>query len=129
MVGRKRSVTLTDGELRLMRVLWQQGPSTVAAVVDVLATGRRAPAYNSVLTLMRILENKGYVRHRKEGRAFVFAALVDQSHARRSAVRHMPDRLFDNSPGSLVLSLLEHERVDEHELKHLRQLIQQHKER
>jgi predicted transcriptional regulator len=129
MVGRKRSVTLTDGELRLMRVLWQLGPSTVAAVVDVLATGARAPAYNSVLTLMRILENKGYVRHRKEGRAFVFAALVDQSHARRSAVRHMLDRLFDNSPGSLVLSLLEHERVDEHELKHLRQLIQQHKER
>lgn len=112
-----------------MKVLWQQGPSTIGSVVDTLAGGRRRPAYNTVLTLMRILEQKGYVRHQKEGRAFVFDAVIDQSNARRSAVRYMLDRFFDNSPGSLVVSLLEHENVGDDELKQLRELIQQHEGR
>lgn len=124
-MGRTRSATLTDGELRLMRVLWQQGPSTVGVVVDALA-GRRAPAYNTVLTLMRILEKKGYVQHRKEGRAFVFEALLNEANAQRSALRHMLDRFFDNSPGTLVLSLLEHEVVTDAELQQLRERIRQH---
>jgi len=127
-VGRKPSATLTDGELRLMRVLWQQGPSTVGAVVEAIS-GSTAPAYNTVQTLMRILEKKGFVSHRKEGRAFVFHALVDESHARRSALRHMLDRFFDNSPGTLVLSLLEHEAVPAADMKQLRELIRQHEAR
>lgn len=128
-MGRTRSATLTDGELRLMKVLWQHGPSTVGVVVDELAGGRRAPAYNTVLTMMRILEKKGYVRHRKEGRAFVFEAVVDAAHARRSALRYMLDRFFDNSPGTLVLSLLEHEDVSDAELQQLREQIRLHEAR
>ena len=124
-MGRTRSATLTDGELRLMRVLWQRGPSTVGAVVDALS-GRRAPAYNTVLTMMRILEKKAYVLHRKEGRAFVFEALIDEANAQRSALRHMLDRFFDNSPGTLVLSLLQHEDVTDAELQQLRERIRQH---
>jgi predicted transcriptional regulator len=124
-VARKPSPTLTDGELRLMRVLWHQGPSTVAAVVDAVG-GSNPPAYNTVQTMMRILERKGFVSHRKDGRAFVFDALVDESRARRSAIRHVLDRFFDNSPGSLVLSLLEHEDVPEAEVRQLRELIQRH---
>lgn len=108
-----------------MRVLWQQGPSTVAAIVEAVAGGT-APAYNTVQTMMRILENKGLVSHRKDGRAFVFRALIDESQARRSAVRHMLDRFFDNSPGTLVLSLLEDETVPDAEMKQLRELIHQH---
>ena len=108
-----------------MRVLWRRGPSTVGSVVDALP-GRRAPAYNTVLTMMRILEKKGYVLHRKEGRAFVFEAVIDEANARRSALRYMLDRFFDNSPGTLVLSLLEHEDVTDAELQQLRARIQQH---
>ena len=124
-MARKPSRTLTDGELRLMRVLWRQGPSTVAAVVDAV-DGADRPAYNTVQTIMRILERKGFVSHRKDGRAFVFQALVDESHARKHAIRHVLDRFFDNSPGSLVLSLLEHEDVPASELRQLRELIQRH---
>jgi predicted transcriptional regulator len=124
-VARKPSPTLTDGELKLMRVLWRQGPSTVAAIVDAVA-GDNPPAYNTVQTMMRILERKGFVSHRKEGRAFVFETLVDESHARKNAIRHVLDRFFDNSPGSLVLSLLEHGDVPDAELLRLRELIQRH---
>jgi predicted transcriptional regulator len=116
---------MTDGELRLMRVLWRQGPSTVAAIVDAVAVAN-PPAYNTVQTMMRILERKGFVSHRKEGRAFVFSALVDQTHARRNVLRHVLDRFFDNSPGTLMLSLLEHEDVSTVEMRRLRELIQQH---
>ena len=124
-MARKPSSTLTDGELKLMRVLWRQGPSTVAAIVDAVAAADR-PAYNTVQTMMRILERKGFVSHRKDGRAFVFHALVDESLARKSAIRHVLDRFFDNSPGSLVLSLLEHEDVPDAELRQLRELVQRH---
>jgi len=108
-----------------MRVLWRQGPSTVAAIVDAVA-GADPPAYNTVQTMMRILERKGFVAHSKSGRAFVFEALFDEPSARKSAVRHVLDRFFDNSPGSLVLSLLEPEDVPDTELRQLRELIQRH---
>jgi predicted transcriptional regulator len=124
-VARKPSRTLTDGELRLMRALWRQGPSTVAEIVDAVAA-TEPPAYNTVQTMMRILERKGFVAHGKSGRAFVFRPLVDESSARKNAIRHVLDRFFDNSPGSMVLSLLEHEDVPDAELRQLRELIQRH---
>ena len=124
-MARKPSATLTDGELRLMRVLWRQGPSTVAAIVEAV-NDASPPAYNTVQTMMRILERKGFVSHRKNGRAFVFEALVDESRAQKNAIRHVLDRFFDNSPGTLVLSLLEHEDVPDAEVRQLRELIQRH---
>ena len=124
-MARRPSATLTDGELRLMRVLWRLGPSTVSAIVDAVA-GANPPAYNTVQTMMRILERKGFVTHRKDGRAFVFHALVDESRAQKSAIRHMLDRFFDNSPGTMLLSLLEHEDVPDAEVRQLRELIQRH---
>ena len=108
-----------------MRVLWKHGPSTVAAIVDAVG-GAQPPAYNTVQTMMRILERKGFVSHRKDGRAFVFHALVDESAARKSAILHVLDRFFDNSPRSMVLSLLSHEDVPGAELRQLRDLIQRH---
>jgi predicted transcriptional regulator len=111
-----------------MRVLWRQGPSTVAAVVDAVADGN-PPAYNTVQTMMRILERKGFVSHRKQGRAFVFHPLIDQTHARRNVLRHVLDRFFDNSPGTLMLSLLEQEEVPTVEMRRLHELIQLHERR
>ena len=108
-----------------MRVLWRRGPSTVGDVVQALP-GPATPAYNTVQTMMRILERKGFVTHRKDGRAFVFNAVVDESGARKSAIRHVLDRFFDNSPGTLVLSLLQNEQVPDEELRQVRELIERH---
>jgi predicted transcriptional regulator len=107
---RPRSLTLTDGELRLMRVLWDRGEASVGDVVQALKE-RPKPAYNTVLTLLRILERKGYVTHRKDGRAFVFVPVVDKSNATRSALRTLVNRFFEGSPRLLMLNLL-----DDHEL-------------
>ena len=119
---RRKSPSLTDAELRLMVVLWERGRATVGEVVDDL-TGTRKPAYNTVLTLLRILERKGYVTHEKTGRAFVFLPLVDRSQARRSAIRHLLNRFFEDSPSLLLLNLIQQGEVDANDLERVRGLI------
>lgn len=118
-MSRKQSPTLTDGELRLMDVLWSRGRATVAQIVEALS--RERLAYNTVLTLMRILEQKGYVRHEKEGRAFVYVPVVDRTRARSRAVQHLLRRFFDGSPELLMVNMLEHDQVDVSELERLLQ--------
>ncbi len=121
---RKGSPTLTDAELRLMEVLWERGEATVGQVVDALA-GTGALAYSSVLTTMRILERKGYTRHRKEGRAFMYTPVVDRNAARSTAVRFIMDRFFERSAVSMMLNILKSEEFDPDELEQLKRLIEE----
>jgi len=118
----KRSITLTPAELRLMRVLWMRGESTVADMVS--ATAEDGPlAYTSVLTTIRILENKGYVAHRQEGRAFLYSSCIGEQEASRSEVRHVLQRFFGNSREKLLLSLLGDDDITPDELKRLKEAI------
>src|SRR5580658_11208890 len=89
----KRSITLTQAELRLMKVLWDRGESTVADMVTVTSAEGEL-AYTSVLTTIRILETKGYVSHRQEGRAFLYSTSVGEREAGRTEVRHVLQRFF-----------------------------------
>ena len=123
-MARKRSPTLTDAELRLMEIIWVKGRVTVGELVDALPK-RRALAYSTVLTTMRVLERKGYVDHEKNGRAFVYQPLVPKSEARRKALRFVLSRFFEDSPELLVLSLLEHEEIDSKQLARLRRRIEE----
>jgi predicted transcriptional regulator len=115
---------LTDAELKLMDVLWEKGEATVSDVADALPK-TPALAYSTVLTTLRILENKGFVRHTKDGRAFVYHPLVGREQARESAVTHLVRRFFENSPELLMLNLLDGKKVDESELRRLRKKIQE----
>ena len=124
---RKTSPTLTEAELRLMELLWQRGPSTVQQMVDALAG--KALAYNSVLTTTRILEKKGYVEHSKDGRAHVYSPLVARHEASRFEVRHLLNRFFNNSHEALLLNLLQDESLDAEEIRRLRMLVTEARER
>jgi BlaI family transcriptional regulator, penicillinase repressor len=121
-----RSVTLTEAELRLMEVLWQKGASTVQQVQESLQKATPL-AYNSVLTTMRILEKKGYVKHVKDGRAHVYTALVERQEASRSEIRHLVNRFFKDSHEMLVLNILEDRGVDAEELQRLRDVLEGNK--
>lgn len=123
-MARKKSVNLTDAELRLMEVVWQRGESTVADVAESVPQ----LAYSTVLTTLRILEEKGYLTHTKEGRAFVYAPVVDRTEASRSAVRHLLNRFFGNRPDLLVLNMMEDEAISSGELERLKKLINEEKE-
>jgi predicted transcriptional regulator len=121
---RKPSSNLTDAELRLMEVLWTKGAASVSEVQESLS-GTPPLAYSSVITTLRILETKGYVRHRKEGRAFQYEPLVGRQQARRSAITQVLQRFFEGSPELLMASLFEDREIDARELQRLRKRIEQ----
>jgi predicted transcriptional regulator len=121
-MARRKSETLTEVELELMDVLWDKGSASVTDIVEALPEERLA--YSSVLTMMRILEQKGYVEHEKEGRAFIYRPLVDRRQAQQSVIGYLLKRFFNNSPEQLVVNLLEHEEVGPRDVKRLKQMIE-----
>jgi BlaI family penicillinase repressor len=121
-MSRPRSPALTDAEARVMAVLWLRDRASVADVVAAVRKKRRV-TYSTVQTILRILEDKGYVSHEKEGRAFIYRPRVDERQARRRALRHLVARLFDGSPSLLVLNVLEDEDIAREELNRLKKLI------
>jgi predicted transcriptional regulator len=125
-LSRQARPGLTDAELRLMDVLWEKGAGTVSDVVEALP--KSVPlAYSTVLTTLRILENKGYLTHRQEGRAYIYRPVIGRDQARQSAVSHLVRRFFDGSRDELMLRLLEDKGIDARELKRLRRLIEEDK--
>ncbi len=118
----KPSNTLTPAELRLMKILWTRGESAVADMAEA-AAGDGPLAYTSVLTTVRILEQKGYVTHRQQGRAFLYSPCVAEDEASRSEIRHVLERFFGNSRERLVLSLLGDDELTPDELRRLKERI------
>jgi predicted transcriptional regulator len=119
-MARKKVNTLTNGEHRIMEVIWAKGSATVADVVEALG-GK--DAYTTILTLMRILKDKGFLSSRKEGRAHVFTPRVDRDTAARKAVHQLLSKFFAGSPSELVLSFLREEELTPEELDELKRKI------
>jgi len=105
-----------------MDVLWLKGAATVQQVLDGLQA-KPALAYNSVLTTVRILEKKGYLKHVKDGRAHVYEPVIERKDATRSEIRHLVSRFFRDSHEALVLNILEDELIEDRELRRLRELL------
>ena len=118
---RKASPVLTDHELRLMEVLWKLHHATVAEVTA--RVGSPQLAYNTVLTTLRTLEQKGYVGHGEDGRAFVYRPLVARSQAADSAVRQLLRRFFGNSPGQLAVTLLDGTRLSDDDVARIQKAL------
>jgi len=123
-LARKKSLNLTEAELRLMDIVWDKGAVTVGEVAAALP-GEPGLADNTILTTLRILEQKGYVRHKKsrEGRAFVYRAVVGRKQASRNALRHLVRGFFANSPELLVLNLLDDGDLSQRSLENIRNLL------
>jgi predicted transcriptional regulator len=124
-VSRKKSLILTDHELRLMDVLWQREEATVADVVEALPPP--ALAYSTVLTTLRTLEQKGYIAHEEDGRAYVYHPVVQRDDAAKSAMRHLVDRFFGSSPGDLAVTLLDEAPLSDADVAKIRRLLQRRK--
>jgi predicted transcriptional regulator len=121
-LARKKSTNLTEGELRLMNVLWKKGPATVGDVTASLANDPPL-AYSTVLTTLRILEDKGYLRHSKRGRAFVYEPVIAQEEASRTALGYLVSRFFAGSHELLVVNLLKQETISRAELRRIKKMI------
>ena len=121
-MSRKKAVVLTDHELRLMEVLWSKGRATVGEVTAAL--GPPVLAYNTVLSTLRTLEQKGYVGHKEAGRAFTYRPLVERDAAAKSAVKHVLARFFRNSPNALAVTLLDEVPLRDADRKQIRELLE-----
>ena len=113
-------IQFTDRELDIMDVLWEQGAATVAEVRDALTDDL---AYTTVLTILRTLEEKGYVTHDEEGRAHRYRPLVEKQKAEKSAVSKLVKKLFKGSPEALLTQLVADRKLSAADLKRMRNLI------
>ena len=115
-------VSFADRELDVMAVLWELGSGTVTEVRDRLPADL---AYTTVLTILRNLEAKGFVRHEEEGKAHRYFPLVARQTAERSAVARLLDRLFHGSPELLLTRLVDDHELSPEQLKRMRKLLKQ----
>lgn len=115
---------LTRAESKIMRVVWKRGRATVHEVLEDLSSDA---AYTTVLTVLKVLERKGYIRHEahtESKRAHVFVPVLSESQARQHHARDLVDRLFDGRPNALVNGILDGERLSKNELRLLRERIE-----
>jgi predicted transcriptional regulator len=115
----EKEIRFTPRELDIMAVLWARGPSTVT---EVQAALEDELAYNTVLTMLRILEGKGHVSRSPEGRAHRYKAEVEREAAGESALERVMERLFGGSPEKLLVHLVDSE-LDPEELRRMRDLL------
>jgi predicted transcriptional regulator len=113
-------IVLADREADLMEVLWDHGPSTVAEVRKRLKVKL---AYNTVLSILRTLETKGYIGHEEEGRAHRYVARVAREAARHSALRHLSAKLFKGSVELLMTSAVSDKKLSDEEIRRIRALL------
>ena len=113
-------ISFTDRELDVMSVLWDVGPATVAEVRERIADDL---AYTTVLTILRTLEQKGYLSHAEDGRAHRYKPLVKREVAGRTALRRLVDKVFDGSPELLLTQLVSDKNLSDEELRRLRKLL------
>jgi predicted transcriptional regulator len=123
-----RKPVLTAQELEIMKVVWRSGASTVRDVYESLLE-RRKIAYTTVLTMMNILEQKGYLKKSSKDRAYVYQATRRQKQVIRGMVREFVDRVFNGSAEPLLLHLVEDRRVSEQDLEEIRLMLRESAER
>src|SRR3954463_9333375 len=119
-------IYLTDREADVMRVLWDHGPSVVNEVKDKLADEL---AYTTVLTVLRTLEQKGYVKHEEEGRVHRYFAAVREDAARKSALQHLTGKLFKGSSELLFTHLVSDQSLSKEQIQRMKDLLAKMKEK
>ncbi len=116
-------------QFRIMEVLWRRGRTKALEITDALSTRRKRVAHSTVQTLLRMLERKGAIGHKVEGRTFIFYPLVTREEVLRSNTRELLSRMFGGSAYGLVAHLIREDMVSSEELLRIKKLISQHKRR
>jgi predicted transcriptional regulator len=123
-MARPRSDNPTPAELEILKVLWDHGPGTVRQAMAHLPGDR---AYTTVMTLMNVLHDKGFLRREPRGKAFVYHPAMAREKTLRRMVGDIVDRAFEGSASALVAHLLDQAKPDAAEMQAIRKLIWEHK--
>lgn len=127
-MAKKKLRAMSPAETEILRLVWQLNEATVQQIRDQLPPDRNV-AYNTVQTLLCRLERKGYLKHHLKGRAHVFSPSVKSQEVIKTTVRDFLGRLFGGDPKPLVQFLAEDGKIDEEDIKRLRQLIKKKKKK
>lgn len=123
-MARRSSRHPTESELEILNIVWRRGPLPVRDVRDALD---RPLAYTSVMTVMNIMVDKGYLARRKDGGSFVYRARIGKKATTRRMLGDLVDRAFDGSPAAVMINLLESADLDRDEIEKLRKLLDRHR--
>jgi predicted transcriptional regulator len=121
---RRKSPILTEQELEIMKVVWEFGTATVRDVYETMLT-RRKIAYTTVMTMMKIMEDKKYLKRQLEGRAYVYEGTRPKKQMIREMVSEFINRVFNGSAEPLVAHLVEERRLSDKELKKITKIIRE----
>jgi predicted transcriptional regulator len=121
---RRPSQTLTPQELEIMKVVWDRGPATVRDVYEALRARRRI-AYTTVMTMMNVLERKGHLRKRAEGRSFRYQPARPRTQVVKAMVREFLDRVFGGSAQPLLAHLIEDRQLTDDDLRELARRVRE----
>jgi BlaI family transcriptional regulator, penicillinase repressor len=121
---RPKSPTLTPQELEIMKIVWRLGSTTVRDVYEAVLAERKI-AYTTVMTMMKILEEKGHLKKRRQDRAYIYHAAQPQNTVIRGMIREFVDRVFNGSAEPLLLHLVRDRRIREKDLEMIARMIQE----
>jgi predicted transcriptional regulator len=124
---RRGTPRLGELEMRILNVLWARGPSTVREVLEALTVMPR-PAYTTVLTMMRLMQEKGYLTRSEEARAHVYQARLREQPVKRGLLRELVNNAFRGSAEAVLVRLLEDEKLSREELARVRELMEAREE-
>jgi predicted transcriptional regulator len=123
---RPKHSTLTPQELEIMKLVWERDSATVRDVYEVLLEQRKV-AYTTVMTMMKILETKGYLKRRRQDRAFVYSPVQPKSQVIGGMIREFVDRVFNGSAEPLLVHLVKSHRIREKDLQKIVRMIEEAK--
>ena len=122
-MARPASEFPTEFELEILKVLWKSSPQTVRDIRDGMAESGRDSAHTSVITMLNIMVDKGYLDKKKDGKSYLYWPVVSEPDVSQRMLGDMVSRVFDGSAKRLVLNLIDGEEIEEQELLELRKLI------
>jgi BlaI family transcriptional regulator, penicillinase repressor len=115
---------LTEHELAIMKILWKHPPMTVSDILELWPRNPK-PAYTSLLTAVRLMEDKKYLTHTKKGKAFLYSPLLQRSQYRNNQLKRFIGGLFDGNAYELAVNLIKAEELNREEIKNLKKLLEE----
>lgn len=123
-MARPKSTGPTDHELMILKILWESSPLSVNEILERFPK-KPVPAYSSLLTIVRLMDQKGYIKHEKQGKAYFYEPVLKEKSYSKSEVNKLVNKIFDGSKYDLAVNLLKEEKLKPSEIKKLKSLLEE----
>lgn len=123
-MARPKSSNPTDYELSILKILWEESPLSVSQILERIEK-KAKPAYSSLLTIVRLMETKGYLNHEKRGKAFFYWPILKQEKVSHQAITKLVDSIFGGNPYKLAVNIIQKEQLSEDEVAELKRIVEE----